>query len=138
MPPSPRTWRYAFCLLLPVFLLTLTAATAVTAADTAQREKTNTVDVHLREHVVEMPATLPPGPTTFRVQNDGGKNHSLKIEGPGVDALLAAPLRPHENGKLEVTLQPGEYKVYCPVGSHAAKGMTMKLAVTAQSNAQSK
>jgi plastocyanin len=133
MPTSLRIRRYAFCLLLPVFLFALTAAAAPTASDTAQEEKTNTVEVHLREHVVDMPATLPAGPTTFLVHNDGGKNHSLKIEGPGVDALLAAPLRPHENGKLEVTLQPGEYKVYCPVGSHAAKGMTMKLAVTAKS-----
>jgi hypothetical protein len=28
-----------------------------------------------------------------------------------------------------VTLQPGVYKVYCPIGSHASKGMAMTLAV---------
>ena len=29
------------------------------------------------------------------------------------------------------TLQPGEYKVYCPIGSHSVKGMSVKLVVTA-------
>jgi uncharacterized cupredoxin-like copper-binding protein len=64
------------------------------------------------------------------VHNDGGKVHSFKIEGPGLEELMAAPIQPGTTGTLKVTLQPGEYKVYCPVGSHEAKGMTIKLVVT--------
>lgn len=90
------------------------------------------VEVHLTEYSIAMPKALPAGPTTFALSNDGQKSHSFKIEGPGLDELLSKAVRPHETGTLQVTLQPGEYKVYCPIGSHAARGMTMTLTVTAK------
>ena len=109
-------------LLVPVLLLGLTAAMAA--------EKTaSAVDVRLTEYTIEMPETLPAGPTTFAVHNEGRKSHSFKIQGPGIDAMLETVVRPKETGTLQVTLQPGEYQIHCPIGSHAAKGMTMKLAV---------
>ena len=49
-----------------------------------------------------------------------------------VTVLLAKPVPPQETENLQVTLQPGEYKVYCPVGSHENKGMKMTLKVTAK------
>jgi uncharacterized cupredoxin-like copper-binding protein len=106
-------------LLIPILLLGLTAAMAA--------EKT--VEVRLTEYTIEMPQTLPPGPTIFLVRNEGQKSHSFKIQGPGIDAMLEAVVRPKETGTLQVTLQPGEYQIHCPIGSHAAKGMTMKLVV---------
>jgi uncharacterized cupredoxin-like copper-binding protein len=117
------------CLLAPLALFSLGAATG---AEAPKEDKTaGTVEVHLREYAVDMPATLPAGPTTFVVHNDGGKVHSFKIEGPGMTELLEKPVAPHASGTLKVTLQPGEYKVYCPVGSHEIKGMKMTLTVTA-------
>jgi uncharacterized cupredoxin-like copper-binding protein len=104
---------------------------AVRPAEPESGKTAATVEVTLSEYAVEMPHTLPAGPTTFLVHNEGKKIHSFKIEGPGIDEILSKPVRPQETGKLQVTLQPGEYKIYCPVGSHEAKGMTMKLAVTA-------
>ena len=117
-------------LLLPILLLTLTAASAVEPpADKAA----GTVDVHLSEYAIKMPDTLPAGPTTFVVHNDGNKTHSFRIEGPGLsEAILAKPVPPQETENLQVTLQPGEYKVYCPVGSHEVKGMKVTLRVTAK------
>ncbi|HEY3570144.1 MAG TPA: cupredoxin domain-containing protein [Thermoanaerobaculia bacterium] len=124
-----RIWRQAFRLLAPVLLLGLTAATAAEP----QADKAATVDVHLSEYAIKMPDTLPAGPTTFVVHNDGDKTHSFRIEGPGLaDAILAKPVPPQETESLQVTLQPGEYKVYCPVGSHEVKGMKMMLKVTAK------
>jgi plastocyanin len=99
------------------------------AAFGAEDGKPAPVEVRLSEYVIEMPHTLPPGPTTFLVHNDGSKSHSFKIQGPGIDSTLEAIVRPHASGSLQVTLQPGDYTVYCPIGSHSAKGMTMKLAV---------
>jgi len=123
-----KTWRYAFYLLVPVFLFGLTAAIA---SEKPQGEKAAaTVEVRLSEYAIEMPPTLPAGPTTFLVRNEGHKSHSFKIEGPKIDGQLEAIVRPGETGSLELTLQPGEYKVYCPIGSHAAKGMTMTLVVS--------
>ena len=108
-------------LILPLLVFGLAAAAA--SDDTAR------VEVVLDEYTIEMPHALPPGPTTFVVRNEGHKNHSFKIQGPGIDGMLSTAVRPRETGNLEVTLQPGEYKVWCPIGSHAAKGMTMTLAV---------
>jgi len=109
-------------LLIPILLLGLTAAMGAEKA-------ASTVEVKLTEYTIEMPQTLPPGPTTFAVHNEGRKSHSFKIQGPGIDAMLEAVVRPKETGTLQVTLQPGDYEILCPVGSHAAKGMTMKLTV---------
>lgn len=107
-------------LLIPFLLLSLAAA-----SPEAQK-----VEVVLDEYTIQMPQTLPPGPTLFLVRNEGQKSHSFKIQGPGIDAMLEAVVRPKATGTLQVTLQPGEYQVLCPIGSHAAKGMTLKLVVS--------
>ncbi len=113
-----------------LFLLSLTPA--VRAVDSKAEKPVSTIEVHMKEYSIDMPETLPAGLTTFIVLNEGGKTHSFKIEGPGADQLLAAPIAPHTKGTLQVTLQAGEYKVYCPIGSHSMKGMTRKLVVTAK------
>jgi uncharacterized cupredoxin-like copper-binding protein len=104
---------------------------AVRPAEPEGGKTAATVEVTLREYAVEMPHSLPAGPTTFLIHNEGKKTHSFKIEGPGIDEILTKPVPPQATDKLQVTLQPGEYKIYCPIGSHEAKGMTTKLAVTA-------
>ena len=117
-------------LLLPILLLNLTAAVGL---EEPQKEKAaGTVDVHLSEYAIKMPETVPAGPTTFVVHNDGVKNHSFRIEGPGFTETLAKHVEPQMTETLQVTLQPGEYKVYCPIGSHENKGMKMTLKVTAK------
>ncbi|HEV2855105.1 MAG TPA: cupredoxin domain-containing protein [Thermoanaerobaculia bacterium] len=118
-----RTWRHAFCLLAPLCLFTLTAAAG------PEKPPAAPVEVRLSEYAVGMPQTLPAGPAAFHVRNEGHKSHSFRIEGPGIVDSPATILKPGETSDFQVTLQPGEYKVYCPIGSHAAKGMTMKLVV---------
>jgi uncharacterized cupredoxin-like copper-binding protein len=117
-------------LLLPTLLLGLAAAGG--AAEPQGDRAAGTVDVHLSEYAIQMPQTLPAGPTTFVVHNDGKKFHSFRIEGPGFSEILAKPVEPQMTESLQVTLQPGEYKVYCPVGSHEIKGMKTTLKVTAR------
>ncbi|HZF11740.1 MAG TPA: cupredoxin domain-containing protein [Thermoanaerobaculia bacterium] len=124
--------------LLLVFLalssLGVAGAASLLAADPAEEKPPATapgaVEVHLSEYVVKMPETLPAGPTTFALHNDGNKKHAFKIEGPGIEGTQSAILEPHATGELKVTLQPGEYKIYCPIGSHSIKGMSVKLVVT--------
>jgi uncharacterized cupredoxin-like copper-binding protein len=114
---------------------TMFAALALAAlAAIAAAAKPAAVEVHLSEYAIEMPHTLPAGPTIFLVHNEGKKTHSFKIEGPGLAEALAKPVKPGESESLQVTLQPGDYKVYCPVGSHEAKGMTIPLVVTGKSS----
>lgn len=119
-------------------LLLLLGMTAVSAASASEDPKMDPgagkVTVRLSEYKVELPETLHAGPTTFVVRNVGEKTHSFKIEGPGIppDTLLAKPIPPDATAELQVTLQPGEYKVFCPIGSHEGKGMVRKLTVTAK------
>ncbi|HEV7787170.1 MAG TPA: sulfocyanin-like copper-binding protein [Thermoanaerobaculia bacterium] len=122
--------RFALYVLAPVLLVGLTAA--IRAEEPKEDKAVNVVEVHLTEYAINMPETLPAGATNFIVLNEGGKTHSFKIEGPGIDALMSAPIPAHTKGTLQATLQAGEYKVYCPIGGHAGKGMTKKLVVTAK------
>jgi uncharacterized cupredoxin-like copper-binding protein len=122
--------RFALYLLAPLFLFGLSAA--IRAEEPKDDKAVSVVEVHLSEYKIDMPETLPAGPTNFILLNEGGKAHSFKIEGPGLDGPFSAPVPSHTKGTLQVTLQAGEYKVTCPIGSHSAKGMTKTLTVTAK------
>ena len=51
------------------------------------------MEVRLSEYSVTMPHSLPAGPTSFQVRNEGQKTHSFKIEGPGADG---SPVEAHQ------------------------------------------
>ena len=91
----------------------------------------STVQVSLVDGAIEMPSTLPSGPTIFEVTNNGTMEHSFEIGGPAIELRLDSNLQPGQSGMLEVDLAPGEYQVYCPVDDHAAMGMQLTLTVTA-------
>ncbi len=105
--------RSILYLLAPLVLFSLAAAMR------AEDKAVNVVEVHLSEYKIDMPETLPAGPTSFLLINQGGKAHSFKIEGPGLDGPFSSPIPPHTKDTLQVTLQAGEYKVTCPIGSHS-------------------
>lgn len=88
------------------------------------------VQVVLSNMSIDMPSTLPEGTTLLTVNNEGDMDHSFEIEGQGMEKALDQPLQPGEVTTIEVDLVPGEYRVYCPVGSHASQGMEMTLTVT--------
>lgn len=92
----------------------------------------NEVEVTLTEYEIGMPETLPAGPTTFNVSNTGTMEHNIEIEGQGIEDALENNLKAGESATLQVDLQPGEYRVYCPVGNHAEEGMDMTLTVEEQ------
>jgi uncharacterized cupredoxin-like copper-binding protein len=119
----------------------ITGAEEVTGTEemTGTEEETGTtggaaeaaaVQVSLVEYSIEMPTSLPAGPTTFEITNNGTEEHGFEIEGEGVDAALEPRLQPGEMGTLEVDLQPGTYEIYCPVDGHADQGMRIELTVT--------
>ena len=88
------------------------------------------VAVSLREFAIDMPDSLPAGPTTFTVTNDGTIEHSFEIEGQGVEQELEHHLKPGESMDLQVDLAPGTYEVYCPVDGHKEQGMERDLTVS--------
>ena len=120
----------ALTLFVSILLAGLAGTTAMSGAEAPATAAT--VEVRLTEYAIEMPHTLPPGPTTFLLRNEGHKGHSFKLEGPGITDMTPVIVKPNKTGTAQVTLQPGDYKVYCPIGSHSAKGMTMTLTVKAK------
>ena len=68
--------------------------------------------------------TIPKSGTyTFHAVNNGHVQHSLAINGRGVQKQLGGTLKPGQSGDLTLVLSPGTYQIYCPVDDHEAKGM---------------
>lgn len=90
----------------------------------------DTVEVSLVDHDINMPSTLPPGFTVFRVTNQGDEEHNFEVEGQGDEHVFPQDLQPGETQTMEVDLQEGSYVVYCPVSNHRSLGMELNLTVT--------
>ena len=80
--------------------------------------------VQLSEHRVA------PGVVTFTVSNVGSIPHALEVEGQGIEEETDV-IQPGASATLTLTLAPGTYDVYCPVGedSHKKLGMDARLKV---------
>jgi plastocyanin len=76
-------------------------------------------------------ATIAAGPVTFTAMNTGSIPHALEVEGQGIEKKTGL-IQPGSSATLTLTLQPGSYEVYCPVGetSHKKLGMETNLTVT--------
>jgi uncharacterized cupredoxin-like copper-binding protein len=117
---------------LPTAEVTESPEAAATAEETEALPGTgpNTVEVSLTEYEIDMPSSIPSGPATFRITNDGTEEHGFEIEGQDVEEALEPHLQPGDSGELEVDLAPGTYEIYCPVDGHADEGMRLELTVT--------
>jgi len=71
------------------------------------------------------------GRDTFTLQNTGRFPHNVHIEGNGVamDVKADGPVPGGETFTGAVTLAPGTYDVWCPVGTHRDQGMVGTLIV---------
>jgi plastocyanin len=76
-------------------------------------------------------STFTSGTATFQASNEGQAPHTISINGPGVDEQTAdGTAQPGQEVELTVTLQPGTYEIWCPVGNHQALGMTSSFTVS--------
>src|SRR6059058_1479673 len=75
-------------------------------------------------------ASIAAGPVTFVVTNAGSIPHGFEVEGPGIEQEIET-IQPGASDTLTLTLKPGSYEVYCPVGSdsHKKRGMDTHLKV---------
>lgn len=82
------------------------------------------VTVDASEFALKLPSDhMAPGTYTFTMDNVGHATHAIAIEGPGVDKARSSTAGPGGTATLTVTLQPGRYEMWCPVGNHKQAGM---------------
>ncbi|GAB3671674.1 hypothetical protein GCM10027597_05050 [Saccharopolyspora tripterygii] len=93
--------------------------------------KPGVATVGLRDFALDLSQNpMAPGTYTFIAEQRGQAPHALSIEGPGVSEVTT-PVIPRGGGsqQLTVTLQPGTYELWCPVGGHRQQGMESRLTV---------
>lgn len=134
MPTSPLP-RLAAGLSAAALALTLAGCGGSDPASSAEPTDTQATGTQITaveaDFSIELSSRdLTAGTYTFLVRNDGSATHSLEIEGPGLDEAVSDEVQGGESTTLTVTLQPGEYEVYCPIGNHRAMGMDTTLTVS--------
>lgn len=97
--------------------------------EAAAPAEADTVEVALDEFEIRMPDTLRAGPTVFRVTNSGEEEHGFEVEGGDMEEEFEENLQPGETNTLQVDLEAGAYRIYCPVENHGEQGMAMNLMV---------
>jgi plastocyanin len=97
------------------------------------------VSAKLSEWKVELSeATIAAGPVTFTVTNAGSIPHGFEVEGAGIERETEL-IQPGSTATLTLTLKPGTYEAYCPVGedSHKKLGMETHLKVVSATSSGS-
>jgi plastocyanin len=109
----------------------LLLAGALVAATPAPRGNSGPVSARLSEWTIKLSeTTVPAGPVTFTVTNGGSIPHAFEVEGQGTERETPL-IQPGATATLTLSLAPGTYEVYCPVGedSHKKLGMETHLTV---------
>ncbi|HEX6018262.1 MAG TPA: cupredoxin domain-containing protein, partial [Burkholderiaceae bacterium] len=84
------------------------------------------VSAKLSEWKVELSqGTLTAGIVTFTVTNAGSIPHAFEVEGQGIEQETDV-IQPGSSATLKLTLKPGTYDVYCPVGADSHKHLGME------------
>lgn len=94
------------------------------------------ITAKLTEWKVELSEeTVAAGTVRFTATNAGSIPHALEVEGPGIEQETAL-IQPGTSASLTLTLHPGTYEIYCPVGenSHKKLGMETHLKVVSASS----
>jgi plastocyanin len=110
--------------LLAALGLAASRAPRAPGAPAAVSAKLSEWKVELSEH------TIAAGTVTFTIANAGTIPHAFEVEGQGIEQETSV-IQPGSSGTLTLTLKPGTYEVYCPVGeaSHKKLGMETHLKV---------
>lgn len=95
------------------------AAVTDTGSGVLQTIVITETEYHLEPSAVTLNA---PGLYVFHVENQGTIVHSFSIR-DGVTNTLVNNLNPTNNGDLMVSLQAGNYTMFCPIPGHEQLGM---------------
>ena len=106
--------------------LLFAALTLITLPVLRTRGDPAAVNAKLSEWKVELSqASITAGAVTFTVTNAGTVPHAFEVEGQGIEQETAV-IQPGSSTTLKLTLKPGNYDVYCPVGGESHKHLGME------------
>jgi len=111
--------------------LMFAAVTLAAAPPVPTRHDPVAVNVRLSEWKVELSQRpIAAGTVTFAITNTGSIPHAFEVEGQGIEKATEV-IMPGSSATLKITLKPGNYELYCPVGgdSHKHLGMEAHLRV---------
>ena len=80
--------------------------------------------------IVASPGLVAQGKVRLELVNDGQLEHGVHVVGPGTDEASDEFLVPGQHRRLWLKLKPGTFRIFCPDGDHAARGMSTHLTVT--------
>jgi plastocyanin len=104
----------------------LLLAGGLVAAMPAHRGNPAPVSAKLSEWTIQLSeTTVPAGPVTFTVTNGGSIPHAFEVEGQGTEQETPL-IQPGASATLTLTLEPGTYEIYCPVGENSHKKLGME------------
>lgn len=107
----------------------VSAPDQATSAPTGGATTGTVIEVDERDFTIEIPTMeLTAGTYTFVATNNGQTTHALEIEGQGLEEETE-DVAPGDSASLTVTLEAGEYELYCPVGNHKDMGMELDITV---------
>lgn len=99
-------------------------------ATTAPGEPADSIRVVATDFELDVDeSALAPSLYTFELRNEGATGHDLVIEGPDVDNARTPVIAAGERAEVDVTLEPGTYKLYCSVPGHEDLGMVAEITV---------
>jgi len=107
------------------------ASSVLTALALVQSRNPAAVTATLSEWKLELSEhRIDAGAVTFTITNAGNIPHAFEVEGEGIEQETEV-IQPGAHATLTLTLKPGTYDVYCPVGedSHKKLGMDTRLKV---------
>jgi uncharacterized cupredoxin-like copper-binding protein len=105
-------------------------ATSSGLASSSQIVIGNAVRIELRDfELVPSDLTVPAGEVTFTLINAGRYTHDFRVEGENLDEK-SPRISAGRTGEWKIKLEPGVYRISCPISNHADRGMVGTLTVT--------
>lgn len=91
-------------------------------------------EIELRDfELVPADLTMSSGEITFTLSNGGRFTHDFRVEGEGVDEK-SPRVGAGRTDEWSITLDPGEYRISCPISNHADRGMAGTLIVVSDAD----
>ncbi len=104
------------------------------SSDNGQVVAGRIAEIALRDfELVPADLTVSSGEITFILSNDGRFTHDFRVEGEGVDEK-SPRVGAGRDGEWNITLDPGEYVISCPISNHADRGMVGTLIVVSDAD----